>query len=248
MQDFYKKFIKLLLETYENNGKQPVVIICHSMGCPMMLYLFNRKPQEWKDKYVKSLVTLGAPWGGAVKALKAFASGDNLGVVLLQSLKIRQDERSFPSLAFLMPHDDFWLQNETILTTGFKNYTTGNFPEFFHDINDTVGYNMWLDTKELIYEMKPPEVEVFCIHGHSVNTMEFLDYDHKTFPNSQPRVTYGDGDGTVNLRSLQGCLRWQNNQSKPFHYRNFTEAEHMYMIGVPEIVEYIKHEVLNIHS
>lgn len=45
------------------------------MGCPYLLYMLNHQPQSWKDKYVKSLVTLAGPWGGAVKVLRLMASG-----------------------------------------------------------------------------------------------------------------------------------------------------------------------------
>lgn len=30
-----------------------------------------------------------------------------------------------------------------------------------------------------------------------------------TFPLNDPSYIYGDGDGTVNLRSLEACAQWQ---------------------------------------
>ncbi|RWS01932.1 group XV phospholipase A2-like protein [Dinothrombium tinctorium] len=244
MGDYFVKFRELVQETYDMNGKKRVIIVCHSMGCPMMLYFFNRQSQTWKNKYIKSLVTLGAPWGGSVKAVKAFASGDNLGVIVLESLKIRKDERTFPSVAFLLPTDKFWAKNETILTTGVKNYTVANFDQFFNDINYTVGYNMWLDTRNITYELKPPKVEIHCLHGFGIKTMDVLTYSNKTFPNEQPKIKYGDGDGTVNLRSLQGCLRWKDQQSNPVHYKNFTQVEHMSIMSDSRIIEYIRNVAL----
>lgn len=43
----------LIEETYKVNKKRKVVLLCHSMGCSLMLYLLNRQPQQWKDQYVK---------------------------------------------------------------------------------------------------------------------------------------------------------------------------------------------------
>ncbi|RWS28691.1 group XV phospholipase A2-like protein [Leptotrombidium deliense] len=241
LEDFFVKFEALVKETYQMNGREKMILVCHSMGCQMMLYFLNRRSQSWKDKYISSLVTLACPWGGAVKALKAFASGDNLGVIVVKALTIRKDERTFPSLSFLLPTDKFWAHNETIITTGKMNYTVANFDQFFKDINYTTGYNMWLDVRNLTYDLKHPRVELHCLHGDGISTMEYLEYKNSTFPNQQPKITYGDGDGTVNIRSLRGCLKWNSTHpAKPFYYANFTNVEHMSIMGSPPIVNYIK--------
>lgn len=33
-------------------------------------------------------------------------------------------------------------------------------------------YNMYLDTKDLLVTLPPPGVELHCLYGHSVNTVE----------------------------------------------------------------------------
>lgn len=60
---------------YSTNDNSPVIIVAHSMGGPFMLYFLSRQTQAWKDQHIKALVTLAGVWGGAVKALKVFASG-----------------------------------------------------------------------------------------------------------------------------------------------------------------------------
>lgn len=56
--------------------QEPVYLLGHSMGCHYVLYFLNHQPQVWKDKYIKGFISLGAPWGGAVKPLKVVASGE----------------------------------------------------------------------------------------------------------------------------------------------------------------------------
>jgi len=241
LEDYYVQFKALIEETYDMNGNEKSIIVCHSMGCPVMLYFLNHQPQSWKDTYVKSFVTLAGPWGGAVKALKAFTSGDNLGVIVVPALTIRKDERTFPSLAYLMPSDTFWNENEILMRNGNKTYAVNNYKELFEDINYPTGYNMWLDTKNLTYRLTPPEVEVHCIHGVGVNTMEHLDYKIGHFPDHQPKMTFGDGDGTVNTRSLRGCLRWQGKQTsnKQVFYANYSGVDHMSVMTDPRIINYL---------
>ena len=65
----------LIESTYEKNGKQKVILLCHSMGSPMMLHLLQSKSDAWKDKYIRALVTLAGVWGGTVRALKVYLLG-----------------------------------------------------------------------------------------------------------------------------------------------------------------------------
>lgn len=68
--------LKILTEeTYQQNNNTPIVFIVHSMGGCMTLKFLRAQTQEWKDKYVRAMVSLAGAWGGAVKALKVFAVG-----------------------------------------------------------------------------------------------------------------------------------------------------------------------------
>lgn len=74
--EYFEMLRELVEEMYEQYQK-PVYLLGHSMGCHYVLYFLNQQPQAWKDHYIKGFISLGAPWGGAVKALRVMASGNS---------------------------------------------------------------------------------------------------------------------------------------------------------------------------
>uniref|UniRef100_A0A0B6ZGM7 EF-hand domain-containing protein n=2 Tax=Arion vulgaris TaxID=1028688 RepID=A0A0B6ZGM7_9EUPU len=240
--DYFIALKKLVEETYEKNNNTKVVVIAHSMGSPVFLYFLNRQPQEWKDKFIQSFVTLAGVWGGAVKPLRLMASGDNLGVIIVNTNKIRPQQRSMPSTAFLMPDSQFWSASEVLVSTPDKNYTVANYKEFFADMNFTDGYNMRMDTENLVRDLTPPQVPVHCIHGSGVPTPAAFIFGKDQFPDTYPKEVDEDGDGTVNIRSLFGCLKWVGKQKYPVMHvhLNGSTSDHMAILSNSDARQYIK--------
>jgi len=90
--------------------------------------------------------------------------------------------------------------------------------------------------------LEPPGVEVHCLHGVGVDTPGALVYtSDKDWFDHGPSVIHDDGDGTVNLRSLYGCLRWSGKQSAPVHHQQFKGeyAEHLQLLQNPNILTYV---------
>lgn len=81
--DYFLQLQNMVEEMYDQY-QQPIYLLGHSMGCHYILYFLNHKPQAWKDKYVRGFISLGAPWGGAVKTLKVLASGKIVTFLIFQ--------------------------------------------------------------------------------------------------------------------------------------------------------------------
>lgn len=47
---------------------------------PFALHWLHNQTEEFKAKYIQSMVNIAAPWGGAIKALRLMTSGDNIDV------------------------------------------------------------------------------------------------------------------------------------------------------------------------
>ncbi|XP_012283665.1 group XV phospholipase A2 [Orussus abietinus] len=233
--------LKTLIEvTYGQNNNQPVTLIAHSMGSPMSLIFLQRQTQTWKNKYINSLITLAGPWGGSVKALKVFAIGDDLGTYVLRQSTLKEEQITSPSLGWLLPSKLFWKDTEVLVQTEQMNYTLQNLQQFFLDINVPNGWEFHKDSEKYQLDFTPPGVEIHCLHGVNVDTVEKLYYKPGTSVNDYPQLIPGDGDGTVNLRSLEGCRYWQGKQKQKIYHQPFPKVNHMDVLRNPVVLDYIK--------
>jgi len=263
MDYFYDDLVKLVESTFRDNGNQRVILLAHSMGNLHMLYFLNRMDQAWKDAYIESFISIAGPWGGAVKTVQALASGDNLDAVvhiekigmdldLIKATNMRPLERSMPSMSWMTPSDTFWTQDEVLVKApGGVEYTVNDFQRFYEDIGFAQGFSIKQDTVDLIRDLTPPGVETFCMTGIDVPTRASLDYTASTaqpWYNEDPEQIMGDGDGTVNRRSAEGCLRWVGNQEQPVHHTTFKGATHMTLLSDEAPLKYIQDVITKANS
>jgi len=59
------------------------------------------------------------------------------------------------------------------------------------------------------------------------------------FPLKYPKLEYGNGDGTVNSRSLEGCVRWADMQKQKVVHQVFPNADHMTILRDERVMDYI---------
>ena len=150
-----------------------MVIVAHSMGCTMSLFFLNILTKSFKDKYIKSLVTLGGPWGGAVKALEVFAVGTDFGEKFINDIPglsfitkdiVKTVERTQPSLAWMMPSSEIWPSEVLVKTdSNFVEHTAANLADYFNLLGVPNMAMMHEDTKTLTSSLVDPEVQVFCV-------------------------------------------------------------------------------------
>lgn len=239
-QAFFGALKSLVEETFSSNGNSPVLLIAHSMGGPMSLVFLQQQTQAWKNKYIRALVTLSGAWAGSVKALKVFAVGDDLGSYVLRQSILREMQITSPSLSWLLPSSLFWKESEVLVQTDGQNYTIKDLKQFFDDINYPLGWEMRKDVEQYSLNFAAPGVEVHCLHGFGVDTVDSLVFKSGKFPDGYPNFVYGDGDGTVNKRSLEGCLHWVGKQKQKIYHQTFPKVDHMGILTDPKVLDYIK--------
>lgn len=65
-----------------------------------------------------------------------------------------------------------------------------------------------------------------------------LVYKTNKFPD-EPVFLYEEGDGTVNLRSLESCKQWITKQKQPVHVEGFEGSDHMGILKDKRTLDYI---------
>lgn len=230
-KEWFIKLKHLVEETYTLNDDQPITFIVHSMGAPMTLLFLQMQPQDWKDKHIKRVISLAGAWGGSVKAIKCYAVGDDLGAFALSGKVMRAEQITNPSLAWLMPNPMIWKPNEVMVRTLSRVYTMDQLEDFFKDINFTDGWEMRKDSLPYAMNFSAPGVEIYCLYGTGIDTVENLNYEKTYDLSGKPTLAMGDGDGTVNRRSLEACQYWNGQQKQPVHLQAFPGADHMQILA-----------------
>ncbi|KAM9067127.1 lysosomal phospholipase A and acyltransferase isoform 1-T1 [Sarcophilus harrisii] len=234
---YFQALREMIEKMYEEYGS-PVVLVVHSMGNMYTLYFLNHQSQDWKDKYIHSFVSLGAPWGGVAKTLRVLASGDNNRISVISPLKIREQQRSAVSTSWLLPYNYTWSSEKVFVRTPKANYTLRDYQKFYKDIDFEDGWFMRQDTEPLVYQMTPPGVRLHCLYGTGVPTPDSFYYE--SFSEREPKVFSGDGDGTVNLESSLHCQTWVHQQQQEVTLLELKGNEHIQMLSNETVLAYLK--------
>lgn len=168
----------------------------------------------------------------------AFLPGDNNRIPVIGPLKIREQQRSAVSTSWLLPYNHTWSHEKVFVHTPTSNYTLRDYRQFFQDIGFEDGWLMRQDTEGLVETMTPPGVELHCLYGTGVPTPDSFYYE--SFPDRDPKICFGDGDGTVNLENVLQCQAWQKRQEHKVSLQELPGSEHIEMLANATTLAYLK--------
>lgn len=113
------------------NANTPITFIVHSLGGPKILHFLQRQTQEWKDQYVRRVISLSAAWGGDASSLKTLTVGEDAGIFIIKSKAMKTMFGSASSMARLMPSPLFWKEDEVLAKTNKRSFTVNDYEEFY---------------------------------------------------------------------------------------------------------------------
>lgn len=180
-------------------------------------------------------------WAGSAHLMGLYASGDTFGVPLVKPLTVRHEQRTCSSNNFMLPSEELWSADEILMKTSTRSYTVKDYDSFFKDIGFPDGSFVRRNVQGLLSPLPQhsPNVTMHCLYGIGVHsTAEMYTYSSGQFPDGTPSVTYGDGDGTVNARSLKACKSFK--QADAVKIKEFPGINHNGVLSDNNVHEYIK--------
>lgn len=124
-----------------------------------------------------------------------------------------------------------------LVKVGNKTYTVKDYDELFKDM----GYPLASDILKSIpaaWNPASPGVKIYCFYGINVPTMKNLAYSQGDFPDNLPAGNSGNGDGTVNIQSLQACKKLPG-----VSFKEFDGVDHDQILNSKEVFKEL-HNIL----
>ena len=212
---------------YNDSNNERVTIVVHSMGGLVSLYFLNDVvSQEWKDKYIHAYIPIAAPFGGTASAFGSLVLGSPTINKLAGWRNTAEVTRSYAGVSMLLPRPSVYYDT-VLISTPVRNYTVNDYQDIFDDLGYPVGYQMYLGTEDINAGYPAPNVSVHCVVGTGVPTPVRLAYPTGNISNiTGIQVVYGMGDGLVEARGTEVCLRWQNMEQNDFSYQAVPNVSH----------------------
>lgn len=244
-----------LVEGARSKWGRKATLICHSMGCTNLLVFLRLQTAEWRQDNVRKVIALSAPWGGAIKAVKALVVGDQLDIPLISETKMRDLARSFPSIAYLLPQAEVFARpsqhrvesgGPVMVETPEESFRVGQLPQLLKMLNLTLQYDWFRASASLIKPLEPlHDLQVDCFYSLNIPTPETVRFSQQAnFPDGEYEVINSEGDGTVNMESLVVCDEWARLLPGKVRSRMIKNAKHIETLSRKEVLDHLTLDAL----
>ena len=177
---------------------------------------------------------------------RIIASGDNVGIFIVNPLTLREMERSQPSSHFMLPVlGEVWPQDYPIIITPKQNYSAYNIKEFYESLNFSKGFEMYMSVSKFLKGLPAPRVPTYCYYGSGINTPAQFYYSGNSYPNHVDKILYEDGDYTVTSRNLVACKQWKDKQSEYFYSQEMPKVGHRAFVSNIKVIQAVQKIVLS---
>lgn len=242
---------------HRKNGGLPVIIICHSYGCPFVHYFLTEKLESgWKQRHVRGLIGVAGAWAGHFHAFYKYLTDEPYDLLSGLLPDMRSIERTWTSNLFMLPRAKQWGQ-DAVLRTRLTNYSAHHIhhilrasnyanPDFLHQVHSL---------SHAGDRFPAPGIDVHCISGKGIATKAALVLDSDWWDTSRAAVSkqvdMADGDGCVLLQSQRACRVWKEETEAGGHEFRYTELEdlsHMQLVQTERGIAAVKRAILHMSA
>lgn len=199
---YFAALARLIERASSLNEGRPVVVVSHSLGCALAYQFLLGRPLAWRRRFVKRVVFVAAALGGFAEGMNDLAAGMDLGLPNLARPSKTRLARSQQSALWRLPTPMVFGDRPLVVASN-TTYTAYNIVHFLRAIGFPEGVRPYVTRVLPMWEALPaPMVPVTSIIGVGVSTPETFVYGEDGFMGA-PEVMYGDGDGDINMVSLE---------------------------------------------
>ena len=228
-----------------------VSLVAHGTGAPVVLHFLNKVvEQKWKDRYIHAFITLSGAWSGSNGVVETIISGQKLTALAplvdngckpsqdLRLLLYRDAARTFPGVMYALPKSSVW-DKQVIVTSPPHTYTASDYALLIYNLDYHPPEDVKSVVKYINQDLRAPHVPTYCFYGTEVRTPETFEYDRGFYDSASATVLIGDGDGTVNRRSAEVCLKWGTTQQQKFESKEFKGIDYTSIVKNVDVMNAI---------
>lgn len=225
----YKNELKEYIEKYSRQFNSSIIIFTHSMGGLLFNHFQNSMTQKWLDKYIFKWVSLSTPFAGSIKSISSLITGIflSLNLEFIHYEKIAEIIRTYPSAYYLFPDFDIFDPSKSVINMNNQTFKLNDWKkvlELLHIEHQNFSAHI---PKNFI--PAAPKVNMLCIFSNGIDTPKNLTFRHGSFP-LIPTIDYDDGDGSVNIESLQVCSQYEKQVPKKIKAFKLNKISHLQIL------------------
>eukprot|EP01097_Dermamoeba_algensis_P007510 TRINITY_DN4742_c0_g1_i1.p1 TRINITY_DN4742_c0_g1~~TRINITY_DN4742_c0_g1_i1.p1 ORF type:complete len:320 (-),score=47.16 TRINITY_DN4742_c0_g1_i1:73-1032(-) len=172
LQAFRNQLKALIEETFHMNNGTPVSLVSHSYGSLNLVVFLSEETSEWKEKYIRRVMSLSGVFAGTPVSVSVALSGDSFGIPILSAASARIIQRTLESNYLFFPRNRY-NADKVLVSTKDRSFTYAQIKELFLHFNLTEESERYSYVNEKAKKYKDIEPglsagKFYCMYGSEV--------------------------------------------------------------------------------
>jgi lecithin-cholesterol acyltransferase len=247
MGGFFQRTVRLIEQTYTDNGNTPVHLVAHSNGPFYAQYLLIHTSQAWKDKYIHGFTPIAGNWAGQGLMYMFFFLGFNINDASFpaDTASARISALMFQSqpATYMSASDPAVFKNkEVVIQAGSDIYTPQHYRKLFRDAGMTLAEELAPYYIGFVGFQEPPffpNVDVYAEKGSGLDTLVGIGLPNLTVGQLIDAVTqyfFRPGDGNQEDITNDSIVAWNKMKCFRFELTDNPGIEHSSLPSDPGVL------------
>eukprot|EP00931_Biecheleriopsis_adriatica_P077976 TRINITY_DN5144_c0_g1_i2.p1 TRINITY_DN5144_c0_g1~~TRINITY_DN5144_c0_g1_i2.p1 ORF type:complete len:830 (+),score=127.23 TRINITY_DN5144_c0_g1_i2:87-2576(+) len=193
-------------------------LVCHSMGCPVALYVLSVLGDDWAKKHISQLILVGPAHMGSPAMMSSYAHAPFVDTQSWVPIPVAFDKTlgdltatwacMIAEMPMLVGGELPWPEEHIFASTPEKDYTLKDIGQFLEDVasckaNRETGPALWSGVQKLASMMKAPAVPTSIIYSDRLDTPSQIEYESSDLCKKPKLKSSAPGDGTIVASSVE---------------------------------------------